>query len=84
MENGESNNQEIDNSSKRRRGQSARFNFFAFLLIFGWEGPLALYIGLQEGRFGLIIVGLFITAFFWGLFGIQELKEFIKEIGQVR
>lgn len=81
MENGGSNNQEIDNSSKRRRGQSARFNFFAFLLIFGWEGPLGLYMGLQEGNIGLIIAGLFITAFLWGLFGIEELKDFIKEMG---
>ena len=81
MENGESGNPEVDGSSKRRRKQSARFNFFAFLFIFGWEGPLGLFIGLQEGNVGLIIAGLFITAFFWGLFGIEELKDFIKEIG---
>lgn len=81
MENDESGNSEVDGSSKRRREQSARFEFIAFLLLFSLEGPLGLYMGLQEGNVGSIFAGLFITAFFWGLFGIEVLKDFIKEIG---
>lgn len=79
MENGESGNNEVEGLSKSGRKQSAIFSFFLFLLILGWEGPLGLYMGLRDGDAGLIIAGLFITVFLWGL-GIEEIKDFVKDI----
>lgn len=46
-----------------------------FIIIFGWEGPISLYVGVQRGETGLIILGLFITIFFWSTFGMEHLKE---------
>jgi RsiW-degrading membrane proteinase PrsW (M82 family) len=81
MEDGESGNSERKNSNLRSaRNQSIRFYFFAFLLIFGWEGPFSIYLGLRDGSVALVMVGLFITVFLWGLFGIEELKKFLKDL----
>jgi hypothetical protein len=81
MEDGESGNSERKNSKLRSdRNQSTRFYFFAFLLFLGWEGPFGIYLGLRDGSIAFVIVGLFITVFLWGLFGIEELKKFLKDL----
>jgi hypothetical protein len=46
-----------------------------FIVIFGWEGPIAICGGVQSGNTALTIVGLFITIFFWGTFGMVHLQE---------
>lgn len=56
--------------------KSPILNLLIFIFIFGWEGPLAIWMGFQGEKVGLIIVGLFITLFCWGLFGFTFIKDY--------
>ncbi|MBN2873112.1 MAG: hypothetical protein JXJ30_09405 [Halothiobacillaceae bacterium] len=62
----------------KRGSRSAQFDFFVFVLVFGWEGPFAVFMGLKMGSVAHVLVGLLLTAFFWGVFGVDLLKDFIK------
>jgi hypothetical protein len=82
MENGDKERPEMGRHNKHsKKGESPTFEFFMFLVIFGWAGPLPLYFGVIQGNAGLIIVGLFFTWFFWGLLGgVKVFKDFIRYI----
>ena len=85
MEDGDSGHPEIDrpnNNSKRKH--SPTFDFFAFLFIFGWPGPLGVYMGIQKENIDMIIAGVIITIFLWlGCNGFSIFKDFIKYIIQL-
>lgn len=55
-------------------------NLIAFMLAFGWEGPVILSIGWGHGSTLEMMIGLVFTAFFWGMFGIKLLLELIKHV----
>lgn len=69
---------ELDSGRSRGRQRNSLTTLVAFLLIFGWEGPMAIWIGFRDGDVAIIIVGVFITVFLWGLFGVGILREFFK------
>ena len=55
-------------------------NFFAFLLAFGWEGPVIFSIGLRNDSTLEILIGLVFAIFFWALFGIRLLSDLVKHL----
>ncbi len=55
-------------------------NFIAFMLAFGWEGPVIFWIGLGHESTLEMTIGLVFTAFFWGMFGIKLLLEIVKHV----
>ncbi len=72
-----SGNSEYEGSAQRRGKTS--YGFVAWFIVFGWEGPLGIYLGLRDGDIGIIIGGILITALFWNLLGgIYLLKDFLK------
>jgi Mn2+/Fe2+ NRAMP family transporter len=61
------------------------FGFIVFIVVFGWEGPATLYAGIQSGDKVFIVLGLFLTLFFWGTFGIahlQDVYEYVRGKGR--
>ena len=70
---------ELDSERTGGRRKNSPTELVAFLLIFGWEGPMGIWIGLRDSDVAVVIVGVFITAFLWGLFGIGILKDFFKD-----
>lgn len=52
--------------------------FIYFLIMLGWEGPLAVYVGLANGSMAEVGIGLVVTLFFWGLFGWWSLVDIMK------
>lgn len=67
-------------SSRSTPGKTPFLNFFAFLLAFGWEGPVIIFIGLRNGSTLEILIGLLFTIFFWALFGIKLLSNLVKHL----
>ena len=65
-----------------RNKNSARFNFFFFLIVCGWEGPLAFYLGFSQDNLSTLVGGLIVTVFLWGIFGIDFFKSYIRELRQ--
>lgn len=61
-------------------GKTPFFNFIAFMVAFGWEGPVVTKIGLENGSALEIGMGLFFTAVFWGLFGVRLLAAVVKHV----
>jgi hypothetical protein len=55
-------------------------NLIAFMLAFGWEGPVIFSIGWGHGSTLEMMIGLVFTAFFWGMFGIKLLLDLIKHV----
>ncbi len=55
-------------------------NFIAFMIAFGWEGPVIFSIGLRNGSTLEMMIGALFTAFFWGLFGLKLLSAVIKHV----
>lgn len=55
-------------------------NFVAFLIMFGWEGPAALLLGIRDWNWGTIVAGVLLTAFFWGAFGLPLLTECVRRL----
>lgn len=51
------------------RKSATKSDFIKFLVIFGWEGPLALFQGFREEDLGWIVGGILTTAFCWGVVG---------------
>ena len=80
MDSDQNNSRDSNSKSSNSRKCSAKTEFFMFLVTFGWEGPLALFLGFRDFDIAYIIAGAIITAFLWGIFGISITKEFIKEI----
>ncbi|OFZ65914.1 MAG: hypothetical protein A2V79_06995 [Betaproteobacteria bacterium RBG_16_56_24] len=52
---------ELDSEQTRGRHNNSPTTLIAFLVIFGWEGPMGIWIGLRDGDIAVIIVGIFIT-----------------------
>lgn len=61
-------------------GKTPFFNFIAFMVAFGWEGPVVTNIGLEHHSNLEIGMGLFFTAVFWGLFGVRLLYALIRHV----
>lgn len=61
-------------------GKTPFFNFIAFFVAFGWEGPVVTSIGLDHGSNLEIGMGVFFTLVFWGLFGIRLLYAIVKHV----
>jgi hypothetical protein len=64
----------------RHPGKTPFLNLFAFMFAFGWEGPVVLSIGLGNHSTLEILMGLFFTAFFWGVFGLKLLIDLVKHL----
>ncbi|NQU83316.1 MAG: hypothetical protein HQ536_01250 [Parcubacteria group bacterium] len=62
-----------------RSRSSPTFELFAFIFTLGWEGPLGIWIGIRDGSIEFVLVGLLITLFLWGLFGIPIIKSFLGQ-----
>lgn len=69
---------ELDSEQTTGRRRSTGTDLVGFLVIFGWEGPMGLWIGLRDGDVAVIIGGIFITVFLWGLFGLDLVKKFFR------
>jgi hypothetical protein len=69
---------ELDSEPAGGRQKNSPMELVAFLVIYGWPGPMAIWIGLRDSEIAVIIVGIFITVFLWGFFGITILKDFLK------
>lgn len=39
---------------------------------------MGIWFGLRDGDIAVIIVGIFITVFLWGLFGLDILRDFFR------
>ncbi|MGV8898569.1 MAG: hypothetical protein ACOH2B_04885 [Burkholderiaceae bacterium] len=66
--------------SLRSTGKAPFLNFIAFLMAFGWEGPVIISIGLRNESTLEIFIGVLFALFFWGLFGIKLLLELVRHI----
>ena len=67
----------------RYRPPTSSVSFFiGFLVMLGWEGPLAIYLGLTNGSMAEFDFGLANTVFFWGAFGWWSLVDTIKIISR--
>jgi hypothetical protein len=55
-------------------------NFLAFLLAFGWEGPVIFSIGLRNNSTLEMLIGLLFTLFFWALFGFRLASDLVKHL----
>ncbi len=64
--------------------KSPILNFLAFLLAFGWEGPVILSIGLRNESTLEIMIGLVFTIFFWSLFGLKLLRELVRHVFKLK
>mgnify|MGYP001600275234 CR=1 FL=1 len=69
---------ELDSGQTNGRSGNPGTELLGFLVIFGWEGPMGLWIGLRDGDVAVIIGGVFITVFLWGLFGLDIVKNYFK------
>lgn len=67
-------------SSRATPGKTPFLNFLAFLLAFGWEGPVIISIGLRNGSTLEIVMGVLFTVFFWALFGMKLLSSLVKHL----
>jgi hypothetical protein len=67
-------------SSPSAPEKSPILNFLAFVLAFGWEGPVIISIGLRHDSTLEIVMGLIFTVFFWSLFGFKLLRELVKHL----
>jgi len=57
------------------------WGFLGWFFWFGWEGPLAIYLGVRDEEIATVFVGLFFTWFFWHLMGgLMMLKGFIAAL----
>ncbi|MGV8893658.1 MAG: hypothetical protein ACOH2K_12100 [Burkholderiaceae bacterium] len=65
-------------------GKAPFLNFIAFLMAFGWEGPVIISIGLRHESTLEIFIGVLFALFFWGLFGIKLLLELIRHIFKLK
>ncbi|MBC7858491.1 MAG: hypothetical protein H7Z39_06860 [Burkholderiaceae bacterium] len=61
-------------------GKTPFFNFLAFFVAFGWEGPVVINIGLENHSYLEIGMGLFFLVVFWGLFGVRLLYALIRHV----
>ena len=61
-------------------GKTPFFNFLAFFIAFGWEGPVVINIGLEHHSNLEIGMGLFFLVVFWGLFGVRLLYALIRHV----
>ena len=66
--------------SSSSTGKAPFLNFIAFLMAFGWEGPVIISIGLRHNSTLEIVMGLVFAIFFWGLFGIKLLSDLVKHL----
>lgn len=72
-------NVELESSNLRGgRKNSPLFDLIIGLLIYGWEGPLTVVKGLSEGNNALIVIGLLLTVFLWGLTIIPPFLDLLK------
>jgi hypothetical protein len=69
----------VESGGGDTRRRSAGFSFFLFLLIFGWEGPVGMYLGFQNESLGSVIAGSIVTIIFWGFIGIDSLRELASQ-----
>lgn len=68
-------------SSRATQGKAAPFlNFVAFLMAFGWEGPVIISIGLRHESILEISIGVVFTLFFWALFGFRLLSDLVRHL----
>lgn len=70
--------------SLRSTGKAPFLNFIAFLMAFGWEGPVIISIGLRNASTLEIFIGVLFALFFWGLFGIKLLLELVRHIFKLK
>lgn len=56
--------------------------FLAFLMMLGWEGPVAVMLGVRDWSWGTIAAGVFLTAFFWGVLGLPLLAQCAKQVSE--
>jgi len=74
---------EIETESALRTGFSRNSAFRNLVLFFaglGWQGPLAVYYGLQVENTSVAVFGVFITLYFWGCFGLKYLLVYLNEL----
>ena len=76
----ETHQKDLDMSSRSAPGKTPFLNFLAFLLAFGWEGPVIITIGLRNDSTLEILMGLLFAIFFWALFGIKLLSDLVRHI----
>ena len=69
---------ELEVGSKSGRKLSPLSELILFTLVFGWEGPLAIYLCFAREEYGGLIAAVLLTAFFWGLFGIDLIKDVVR------
>jgi hypothetical protein len=74
---------EIETDATLQHGaakKSASSNLLLFLIALGWQGPLAMLFGLNYDNTGVTVFGGFITAYFWGCFGLKYLLLYLDEV----
>lgn len=57
---------------------SPYWDLIIFTAIFGWEGPLGVCLGLRDGDVTVVVVGVLLTLFFWGIFGIGLITDCVR------
>jgi hypothetical protein len=72
--------QDIAMQSRPPLKKTPFLNLIAFMLAFGWEGPVIFSIGWGHDSMLEMMIGVVFTAFFWGMFGIKLLLDLIKHV----